>query len=74
LKISKIPKESWAKGAGKALLVAAGFMAIIGAPSATAAPCPIVPTASGNVEGFINSNVAEFLGIPHAAPPVGDLR
>jgi len=33
-----------------------------------------VQTESGQVEGFIKDGVAEFLGIPYAAPPVGKLR
>jgi para-nitrobenzyl esterase len=33
-----------------------------------------VQTDSGQVEGFIKDGVAEFLGIPYAAPPVGNLR
>jgi para-nitrobenzyl esterase len=49
-------------------------MATIGAPAAIAASGPIVQTDSGKVRGFILDNVAEFLGIPYAAPPVGDLR
>jgi para-nitrobenzyl esterase len=41
---------------------------------AHAASAPVVQTGSGKVSGMIKSNVAEFLGIPYAAPPVGDLR
>ena len=56
------------------LLAAASLFALT--PGfAKAADGPIVQTASGKLEGFINSsNVAEFLGIPYAAPPVGNLR
>ncbi|MGA9722960.1 MAG: carboxylesterase family protein [Candidatus Binatus sp.] len=35
---------------------------------------PAIVTESGPVKGVINGNVAEFLGIPYAAPPVGNLR
>ena len=36
---------------------------------------PVVQTADGPVRGFVNSSgVNVFLGIPFAAPPVGDLR
>jgi para-nitrobenzyl esterase len=43
--------------------------ALFGAPSA-----PQVKTASGTVGGKEDSSVRAFLGIPYAAPPVGDLR
>ena len=29
---------------------------------------------SGPLKGIINGNISEFLGIPYAAPPVGNLR
>jgi para-nitrobenzyl esterase len=35
---------------------------------------PVANTAKGPVRGFVNNGVYEFLGIPYAAPPVGDLR
>ncbi len=41
---------------------------------AAAAPGPLVPTKEGIVEGFVNNGVAEFLGVPYAEPPVGNLR
>ncbi|WP_244406166.1 carboxylesterase/lipase family protein [Methylocella silvestris] len=41
---------------------------------AQAASGPKVQTNKGPVQGFIANGVAEFLGIPYAAPPVGDLR
>jgi len=34
----------------------------------------VVQTESGAVRGMAKSNYAEFLGIPYAAPPVGELR
>ena len=57
-----------------AALVGAVAGLVCGTPSALAKSGPIVQTASGPVEGFINNNVATFLGIPYAAPPVGKLR
>jgi para-nitrobenzyl esterase len=33
-----------------------------------------VDTNEGSVKGFLVNGVAEFLGIPYATPPVGDLR
>lgn len=41
---------------------------------AHAAKGPTVQTNKGPVQGFIQNGVAEFLGIPYAAPPVGNLR
>jgi para-nitrobenzyl esterase len=35
---------------------------------------PVVVTQDGGVRGVERSQVNEFLGIPYAAPPVGDLR
>jgi para-nitrobenzyl esterase len=35
---------------------------------------PAIVTTSGPLKGIVKGNVAEFLGIPYAAPPVGNLR
>ena len=35
---------------------------------------PTVNTTDGPVRGFVREGVRTFLGIPYAAPPVGDLR
>jgi para-nitrobenzyl esterase len=37
---------------------------------ARAAVGPIVQTKQGKVQGFLQNGVAEFLGIPYAAPPI----
>src|ERR1700722_3809845 len=38
------------------------------------AKTPAIVTQSGPLKGVIVGNIAEFLGIPYAAPPVGNLR
>ena len=45
-------------------------------PQAIAAdhPGPVVHTTEGPVQGLVRNGVDEFLGIPYATPPVGDLR
>src|SRR6266436_6424646 len=35
---------------------------------------PVVETKEGPIQGFISNGVTEFLGIPYAEPPVGNLR
>jgi para-nitrobenzyl esterase len=44
------------------------------APTVTCAAGTTVTTADGPVCGIVSSGVAEWLGIPYAAPPVGALR
>ena len=52
------------------------FAATGTAPEAIAADhaSPIVRTTEGPVQGFVRNGVDQFLGIPYAAPPIGDLR
>jgi para-nitrobenzyl esterase len=35
---------------------------------------PVVATRQGAVRGIVRAGVSEFLGLPYAAPPVGELR
>ena len=58
----------------KRLLVTGFVTFALHGTAAKAATGPVVQTASGKVQGFIASEVAEFLGLPYAAPPVGKLR
>lgn len=41
---------------------------------AHAADAPVVTTTSGPVRGALGDGIRRFLGIPYAAPPVGDAR
>jgi para-nitrobenzyl esterase len=60
-------------GSGRRL--AAGVLAAFGAIAicATAAPAAVIQTDNGPVQG-VERAVNKYLGIPYAAPPVGDLR
>ena len=68
---SPLPSRAWRNRAGFA--AAFGFAMTLVAHGALAAG-PVVDTGSGKVQGFIQNNVATFLGIPYAAPPVNALR
>jgi para-nitrobenzyl esterase len=64
-----------------AVSLAAALMAGVGGASASAAPPgqgtargPVVRTADGWVQGKTADAMAEYLGVPYAAPPVGALR
>ncbi len=59
-------------GLALGLLFAAG--AVLAPLQADAASKLRVETKEGPVKGFLNNGVAEFLGIPYAEPPVGNLR
>ena len=66
-----------ASGAGQ-LRALVTFALLIGAlvallPSAASA-AGVVPTDKGPVRGTETAAVKEYLGIPYAAPPVGNLR
>ncbi len=67
---------NWLPRAVKTALMA-GLLFGVGAaapPQAVSAGKPLVHTKEGPVQGFIVNGVAEFLGIPYAEPPVGNLR
>jgi para-nitrobenzyl esterase len=56
------------------LALAAGSILAIGAAEAKPASDTRVDTAQGPIQGFIKDGVAEFLGVPFAAAPIGPLR
>jgi para-nitrobenzyl esterase len=57
-----------------AALMAAAFVALISIPLQPQASACLVTTASGAVQGVDNGPSCAFLGIPFAAPPIGNLR
>ncbi|ACK50264.1 Carboxylesterase type B [Methylocella silvestris BL2] len=79
-KISKL--RLWARSRPRGLRLSAGAAMALGlmfalgarAPLESAAAGPLVNTKEGPVKGVIGNGVAQFLGIPYAEPPIGDLR
>jgi para-nitrobenzyl esterase len=49
-------------------------LALVALPPAVAPAAGVVPTDEGPVRGTETAAVKEYLGIPYAAPPVGELR
>ena len=62
------------RSVSSAFIVALAAGAFLMPLRAEAASGPLVQTQEGPVQGFLKNGVAEFLGIPYAAPPVGNLR
>ena len=55
-------------------LAMAGLSYQAEAVAADQSPNPAIVTESGPLKGIISPTIHKFLGIPYAAPPVGDLR
>jgi para-nitrobenzyl esterase len=63
------------KGGTRAAMVLAGaicLLLVLGAPAMAAST--VVGTQFGELQGQVTGSVRSFLGVPFAAPPVGDLR
>ena len=70
-------KTSLSFGLAVALgMLCASWPGVAAGPDQTTAKqlSPVVETKEGPVQGFISNGVTEFLGIPYAEPPVGNLR
>jgi para-nitrobenzyl esterase len=75
--VSRSPQKAMTRAFLLGSLLAAGVLAT--SPSMAEDPSeraegPVVHTAEGPVRGFVRNGVSVFLGVPYAAPPVGDLR
>ena len=57
-----------------AILLVAAFAVVYGSLVSAASAAGVIPTDRGPVRGSETPAMKEYLGIPYAAPPVGDLR
>ncbi len=73
---SVITKRLAALGATTAVCIASSVASLAAPPSPEVGMqrTDVIMTTGGPVRGFIDDGMSKFLGIPYAAPPVGDLR
>ena len=64
----------WSLDRIPSVILAVAVIAISAAEAQTPPLTRVVHTVEGDVQGITTSGVSEFLGIPFAAPPVGELR
>ena len=67
-------ESTMSRGEVRTRLFIAACMAAFCLASATASAVGVVPTDKGPVRGNETAAMKQYLGIPYAAPPVGDLR
>jgi len=74
--LEQIGLRRWSAGRSLAALAfATGLLPLCFSNAAAAqASAPVVQTRMGEIRGKLDGKVRAFLGIPYAAPPVGDLR
>lgn len=67
-----VPMKPWSWGIVAAVLIELAFGVLAGADGV--GRVGVVALDSGQIRGTVQDGVGAFLGIPYAAPPVGELR
>src|SRR5439155_19948229 len=71
--VASAPRTSLSRALLLGALLAVGALATPALATDTPSTPPVM-TTEGPVQGFVKNGVNLFLGIPYAAPPVGELR